>query len=133
MSIFDKHKPQTHTASRIKELATHLKQQAYELALLNYQEHGDKSQIEAEHFLPLAKLAEARGEAQTALSLIEGFSQQHPNHPDTLALYLLAANIMHRNFGQTQDALALLNRLAQQFPDSPEISTARQTIVAQQS
>lgn len=125
MSIFDPHKPQYGDKIERAELGSALQQPSYDFILAHYRQHGDKSDIPAEQILPLAKRAVAENDSKTALALIDGFSQAYPNHPDTVAIYCLAATVMQRDFGQSKDAQALLERLAEQYPDNPEIAHTR--------
>ncbi|SUO95520.1 hypothetical protein [Suttonella ornithocola] len=75
---------------------------------------------------PLASYAAHERQSDTALSLLNGFSTQYPEHADVVKNYVLAAEIMHQHFGQTKDALALLAQLSARYQSHPDLSLITQ-------
>jgi hypothetical protein len=77
------------------------------------------------HTLPLAREARRRGEHDYALTLMRGFDDRHPRHPDIPAVYLLSAQILSEHFRNDEMARTLLRQLISRYPDSPGEAEAR--------
>jgi outer membrane protein assembly factor BamD (BamD/ComL family) len=79
---------------------------------------------EPDHILPLANLAQAHGDALTALRLMHEFDRRHPNHPATAGIYYLSARVL-RGQNKLAAALRILDLMLQRFPSDPLIPQAR--------
>lgn len=76
--------------------------------------------------LPLACYLSEENHPDDALSLLNGFAARYPAHPDVVKNYLLAVNIMRRDFGDHAGARELLERLAQTYPEHPDYPLIQQ-------
>lgn len=134
MSVFDKHKkgvaPQSSNieieganmrAAR-ERIANALADLSMAKAFDEYRRalragHIEVADLDGDWIYPLAHYAAQERQSDDALRLLNGFSSHYAQHDDVVKNYVLAAEIMHRDFGQTEDALQLLQRLATQYSD----------------
>lgn len=77
--------------------------------------HLEVADLDGDWIYPLAHYAAQERQPDDALRLLNGFSSHYAQHDDVVKNYVLAAEIMHRDFAQTEDALQLLQRLATQY------------------
>jgi hypothetical protein len=77
-----------------------------------------------DHVLPLANIAQARGDGMTALRLMHEFDKRHPNHPAIAGVYYLSARVL-RSQNKFSPAVKILDLLLQRFPDDPLARQAR--------
>lgn len=71
------------------------------------------------HLLKLAEQAYRRRDPELALSLIHGFDNQNPRHPDIPGVYMLAARILSEHYRKDDMASAILRGLRQKYPEHP--------------
>lgn len=130
MSIFDPHKngrlPQAleaatpahdpDHAARLQEAAH--REDWYEVHRL-YRE-GGKENLPAAAVYPLARYLADENRPDEALELLQGFASRHPDHPDVVKGYVLAAHIMRRDFGDSEGARLLLENLAARYAEHPD-------------
>lgn len=73
------------------------------------------------HYLAIASMLRERGAHREAIRMINGFHNRFPKHPDTLPLYLLAAQLFHAELNEPARAAKILQFVAHQFPEHPEL------------
>lgn len=78
--------------------------------------------LDADWIYPLAHYAAQERQSDEALQLLNGFSHRYAHHDDVVKNYVLAAEIMQRDFGQKADALALLEQLAAQYQGHKDVA-----------
>jgi hypothetical protein len=67
----------------------------------------------------LARRAFQQRRHALVLRLTNGFSKQHPRHPDLVENYFLAAQAMVEQKGDTTKAVGLTRKLLERFPEHP--------------
>lgn len=143
MSVFDQHKngvaPQfadieaqgAQMRAARQRIAEALADLTVARAFDEYQRASRAGQIEVadldgDWIYPLAHYAAEERQSDEALRLLNGFSHRHAQHDDVVKNYVLAAEIMQRDFGQDADALQLLQRLAQQYAEHKDVALIQQ-------
>lgn len=130
MSVFDRHKSCAPAAKTAKmestvDLIEPTTNADVTAALLRYrkaQEQGEAVRVSPQWVYPLARQAQTEGFPETALALVEGFSNHYPAHPDVVKNYLLVACILSDHFEEKEKAEALLRHLARHYHDHPDKS-----------
>lgn len=131
MSIFAKHKngrpPQalaTAAAPPDPELAARFAEAVARADWYNawrfYREGGETLLGDGHAVHPLAQYLADENRPDDALSLLNGFAARYPAHPDVVKNYLLAADIMRRDFGDAHGARELLENLAARYAEHPD-------------
>lgn len=76
------------------------------------------------HYLPLAEMLKASGDATNAVRLINGFHQRYPDSQHLPRLYLMAAGLLFEQLRQPALAVKLLDFLQTRYPEhaiQPEV------------
>ncbi|MDO5091416.1 MAG: hypothetical protein Q4D61_07695 [Cardiobacteriaceae bacterium] len=136
MSIFDPHKngrapfppepaaPAAVDAEIAARFADAVEREDWYNAWRFYREGGEALLGSGNAVRPLAEYLERENRPDDALNLLQGFASRHPDHPDLVRNYLLAADIMRRHLGDADGARQLLENLAARttaHPDHPLI------------
>lgn len=131
MSIFSKHKngvpptrqtdaPREADGGQDKRFADALAREDWYSAYRFYRENRQVLAGHADAVYPLARYLVAENHPDEALALLQGFASRHPHHADVVKNYVLAAEVMRRDFADHEGARALLQRLAASYAEHPD-------------
>ena len=90
-------------------------------------EHRDPVTLPADSILPLAQQAYKQRHYRTVLAITRNFAKNHPNHPQLVDNYYLAALALAQS-GQTDKALPILQQLRARYPNHPHAVQITQAI-----
>lgn len=90
-------------------------------------EHNDPATLPADSILPLAQQAYKQRHYRTVLAITRNFAKNHPNHPQLVDNYYLAALALAQS-GQTDKALPILQQLRARYPNHPHAVQITQAI-----
>ena len=90
-------------------------------------EHRDPATLPADSILPLAQQAYKQRHYRTVLAITRNFAKNHPNHPQLVDNYYLAALALAQS-GQTDKALPILQQLRARYPNHPHAVQITQAI-----
>lgn len=90
-------------------------------------EHSDPATLPADSILPLAQQAYKQRHYRTVLAITRNFAKNHPNHPQIVDNYYLAALALAQS-GQIDKALPILQQLHTRYPNHPHAVQITQAI-----
>ena len=90
-------------------------------------EHSDPATFPADSILPLAQQAYKQRHYRTVLAITRNFAKNHPNHPQLVDNYYLAALALAQS-GQIDKALPILQQLRARYPNHPHAVQITQAI-----
>lgn len=90
-------------------------------------EHSDPATLPADSILPLAQQAYKQRHYRTVLTITRNFAKNHPNHPQLVDNYYLAALALAQS-GQIDKALPILQQLHARYPNHPHAVQITQAI-----
>ena len=120
MSVFDQHK------NGVAPQFADIEAQGEQMRAARQRIAKALADLDGDWIYPLAHYAAEERQSDEALRLLNGFSHRHAQHDDVVKNYVLAAEIMQRDFGQDADALQLLQRLAQQYAEHKDVALIQQ-------
>lgn len=90
-------------------------------------ERIDPATLPADSVLPLAQFAARQQHYKTVLAITRQFAKNHPEHPQLIDNYILAARALAKSGGQDK-AQQLLQQMLTRFPDHAKAAQIRHTL-----
>ena len=119
-------KPQYDLLHRLIAAAAHGHQPSFDLIHPEL-ERIDPATLPADSVLPLAQCAARQQHYKTVLAITRQFAKNHPEHPQLIDNYILAARALAK-IGAVDKAQQLLQQMLARFPDHAKAAQIRHTL-----